>query len=258
MKTVHTAFLHGFRSSWRQMLRLGLLALAMLNPPAVLLAQEMRKPAALSLLATFAIVCLCRQGLPQVLPFDHYSTKDGLPSNRITSIFQDSRGYLWIGGDSGLSVYDGISFKTYGVDDGLPAGLVWCFAESRKSPGTIYVGTNDGLCKLVDGKFSVTMLRPHHYPPERSLHNAVYATFEDDEGRVWCGTTYGIYHIRGDSVSFFSANHDSGEVVSIVQMPDGRIWLNAIENLYTYLPKTRAVERFRKQPLARQQTSRFV
>jgi signal transduction histidine kinase/ligand-binding sensor domain-containing protein len=205
----------------------------------------MRRPLVVSLLTALALFCSCRQGFPQILPFDYYSIKDGLASNWITSIFQDSRGYLWIGGDGGLSVYDGISFKTYGVDDGLPIGFVWCFAESRQSPGTIYVGTNGGgLCKLVNGKFSSTLLKPQPSLVELSQHNAVHAIFEDDEGRVWCGTNRGIYHLRGDSVSFFFAGPDSGWVGFIGQTPDGRIWFNAKENLYTYSPPTRAVEQF--------------
>jgi signal transduction histidine kinase/ligand-binding sensor domain-containing protein len=205
----------------------------------------MRKTPAISLLTTLAFLCPCRQGFPQILPFDRYSIQDGLPSNWITSIFQDSRGYLWIGGDGGLSVYDGISFKTFGVDDGLPIGFVWCFAESRKSPGTIYVGTNGGgLSKLVNGKFSSTLLKPQLSPSEISQHNAVHAIFEDDEGRIWCGTNRGVYHVRGDSVSLFFASRDSSAVGFIVQTPDGRIWFNAEENLYTYSPATRAVERF--------------
>lgn len=204
----------------------------------------MRKLLVKILLTMLLLTGLCRPGFPQVLPFDHYSIKDGLSSNWITSIFQDSRGYLWIGGDGGLSVYDGISFKTYGVDDGLPIGFVWCFAESRKSPGTIYVGTNGGgICKLVNGKFSSTLLKPQLSPAEISQHNAVHAIFEDDEGRIWCGTNRGVYHLRGDSVSFFFASHDSGWVGFIVQAPDGRLWFNAKENLYTYSPTTRAVER---------------
>jgi ligand-binding sensor domain-containing protein len=191
------------------------------------------------------LLCFSAFGYAQILPFEHYSIKDGLSSNWITSIFQDSRGYLWIGGDGGLSVYDGISFKTFGVDDGLPIGFVWCFAESRQSPGTIYVGTNGGgLSKLVNGKFSSTLLKPQPSSAEISHHNAVHAIFEDDEGRVWCGTNRGVYHIRGDSVSFFFASHDSGGVLFIVQAPDGRIWFNAGGNLYTYSAKAQAVERY--------------
>src|SRR5512145_2289431 len=98
---------------------------------------------------------LFASGYAQILPFEHYSIKDGLHSNWITSIYQDSRGYLWIGGDGGMSVYDGISFKNYGTDDGLPVGHVWCIQESRKAPGTMLIGTHGGgLSKLQDGKIA--------------------------------------------------------------------------------------------------------
>jgi hypothetical protein len=40
MESTNIKVLHDFRASWRQMLRLGLLALAALNPPAFLLAQN--------------------------------------------------------------------------------------------------------------------------------------------------------------------------------------------------------------------------
>ncbi|MGH7455710.1 MAG: two-component regulator propeller domain-containing protein, partial [bacterium] len=96
----------------------------------------------------------------------------------------------------------------------------------------------------MNGKFSSTRLKPLLSPSEISQHNAVHAIFEDDEGRVWCGTNRGVYHIRGDSASFFFASHDSSGVEFIVQTPDGRIWFNAGENLYAYSPAAQAVERF--------------
>ena len=44
---------------------------------------------------------------------------DGLPSNRIYHIAQDSTGNLWIATANGISKFDGYSFKNYGIDDGL-------------------------------------------------------------------------------------------------------------------------------------------
>lgn len=37
----------------------------------------------------------------------------GLPSNSVYDIFQDSKGFIWIAGDEGLSRYDGYEFRTY-------------------------------------------------------------------------------------------------------------------------------------------------
>ncbi|MGH7598700.1 MAG: sensor histidine kinase [bacterium] len=194
------------------------------------------------LLAFF--LCLAAFGYAQILPFENYSIKDGLPSNWITSIFQDSRGYLWVGGDGGFAIYDGINFKTYDVDAGLPVGFVWCFAESRKSPGTIYIGTNGGgLAKFENGKITSRLLNSRLPPVEISLHNAVHAIFEDQDGVIWCATNRGLYHVRDDSASFFFAGSDSSFVEFIVPTRDGRLWFNAGKELYNYSPAARTVER---------------
>jgi ligand-binding sensor domain-containing protein len=195
----------------------------------------MRKTAYTTLLFLFF---LSRPACLQVLPFDKYTIKEGLPSNWIATIFQDSRGYLWIGGDGGLSVYDGVSFRTYGKDDGLPVGHVWCIQESRKSPGTLLIGTHGGgLSRIENGKIASIKL-DKSYPA-----NVVTAILEDHEGVLWCGTVRGAYQVRGASVSSFSAAKDTGTVSFIVQTSDSLIWISFKESLYRYSPRTRRTER---------------
>lgn len=55
----------------------------------------------------------------QVYKFNSFDKQNGLPSNTITSIKQDKKGYLWIGTDEGLSRYDGNSFVNYNSFNGL-------------------------------------------------------------------------------------------------------------------------------------------
>lgn len=43
----------------------------------------------------------------------NYTIKDGLLSNSILTVFCDNTGSLWIGSDSGVTIYDGNSFKTF-------------------------------------------------------------------------------------------------------------------------------------------------
>jgi len=42
-----------------------------------------------------------------------YTAKDGLPMNSLKKVFQDSRGYIWIGTQEGLVRFDGVEFKLY-------------------------------------------------------------------------------------------------------------------------------------------------
>ncbi|MBK7214910.1 MAG: hypothetical protein IPH88_16800 [Bacteroidales bacterium] len=45
------------------------------------------------------------------LRFDKYTTANGLSDNNTNAIIQDSRGFLWIGSNNGLSQFDGRFFK---------------------------------------------------------------------------------------------------------------------------------------------------
>ncbi len=45
--------------------------------------------------------------------FIHYTTRNGLSNNYITSIQQDQQGYIWIATDAGLNRFDGNSFTQY-------------------------------------------------------------------------------------------------------------------------------------------------
>jgi len=186
---------------------------------------------------TFTVLGLSSPGLGQTLPFDHYSIKDGLPSNWITTIFQDARGYLWFGGDGGMSVYDGVSFKNYDTDDGLPVGHVWCIQESRKAPGTMLIGTHGGgLSKLQDGKItSLTLGNPSA--------NVIAKIMEDREGVIWCGSIWGVYRVDGDSVSFFSTGKDTSWVPILKETRDGRILISIGKGLYRYSPATKTTAR---------------
>lgn len=45
--------------------------------------------------------------------FEHFTTREGLSSNRVFSLAQDSSGFVWIATDFGLDRFDGINFKHY-------------------------------------------------------------------------------------------------------------------------------------------------
>ena len=58
-----------------------------------------------------------------VVRFEHFTSENGLSQNAGLDIFQDSRGYLWIGTQDGLNRYDGYSFKIYKHDPDDPTSL---------------------------------------------------------------------------------------------------------------------------------------
>ena len=70
-------------------------------------------------LLLFLFVYLLAPSQSNSINFDHFTTKQGLPSEQIYHSFQDKDGFLWIGTDVGVSRFDGKVFKNYNVNDGL-------------------------------------------------------------------------------------------------------------------------------------------
>jgi two-component sensor histidine kinase len=54
----------------------------------------------------------------------HYTTFDGLPSNTVYYIYQDSKKFIWFATDAGVVRYDGTTFTNYRKSDGLSSNEV--------------------------------------------------------------------------------------------------------------------------------------
>ena len=62
---------------------------------------------------------LTRLGIAVPFLINSWKTQDGLPQNSVLAIAQTPDGYLWIGTKGGLSRFDVVQFKNYGLADGL-------------------------------------------------------------------------------------------------------------------------------------------
>ena len=77
--------------------------------------------------------------------FSHFNKeRNGLSYDSVRDIFQDSRGYVWIGTYKGLSRYDGKRFKNYDRDD---LGVISDFINVIKEDidGNLWIGTDNGV-----------------------------------------------------------------------------------------------------------------
>ncbi len=83
--------------------------------------------------------------------FDNYSIKQGLSEQKVYTLLQDSKDYIWLGTANGLSRFDGKKFENFTSHDNLAPGGVKCIFED--SLGYIWFGH----LKLVE--FHGTMVR---------------------------------------------------------------------------------------------------
>ncbi len=75
--------------------------------------------------------------LGQSYIMNHFTVKDGLPSNAIRSINEDAQGNLWIVTDNGVVKYNGSIFKTYNSFKNIKIGSV--FDIYPASDGRVYL-----------------------------------------------------------------------------------------------------------------------
>ncbi|MBU2974431.1 hybrid sensor histidine kinase/response regulator transcription factor [Zobellia sp. B3R18] len=97
------------------------------------------------LVCLFFFLCLSAQ--EGGLKFSqNYTISNGLAHNGVTSILEDSRGYIWVGTFEGLNRYDGYEFKTFKNtlnDDVFVSNRIRSLKEDSK--GNIWIGTDEGI-----------------------------------------------------------------------------------------------------------------
>ena len=154
----------------------------------------------------------------------HFTPKDGLLSNNCYYTLQDSKGYIWIGTDAGVSRFDGRRFENFSIDDGLSdnqilqikedkAGKIWFLSLNGQLSyfynGRIYNESNDNLLKIL--KFNAIIV----------------SFFEDSKGRMWFGTNKNILFMwNGKKLTKYVSNNLSRQFINtfIHEDPTGAIW----------------------------------
>jgi Two component regulator propeller len=169
------------------------------------------------------------------VPARVYTTADGLPRNRTNCIVRDSRGFLWMCTNEGLSRFDGYEFTNYGTDQGLPRSTVLDLIETRS--GDYWAATTGGLCSFHPGSQSGPMFRFHRVTGDPKTEYAT-AVLEDRTGVIWCGTGVGLYRLEPpDSARLIDLGMPRGNryhtmVHALLEDRQGAIWVGSGGGLY--------------------------
>jgi signal transduction histidine kinase/CheY-like chemotaxis protein/ligand-binding sensor domain-containing protein len=129
------------------------------------------------------------------LRFRRYTMEDGLAYNRTNCVFQDSRGYIWIGTEQGLSRFDGLEFKNYfhriGDSTSLSENRVNALFED--SLGYLWISTREGGLNRFDPR-TETFKSYLHDPtnpssiPENTLRHIAP---DPEKNGIWIGLLNG-------------------------------------------------------------------
>jgi len=129
----------------------------------------------------------------QSFNFEHMGTHEGLSQINVLSIFQDSRGFIWVGTTDGLNRYDGYNFAIYRSDakdnTAITGNYINDITEDKE--GNLWIATLDGLSKYDRKKESFTQYK-HDYKNSESLSsNLVDKLTFDSNGNLWLATENG-------------------------------------------------------------------
>lgn len=112
----------------------------------------------------------------------------GADANFVLSVAVDRSGVVWAGTlGGGLLRFDGSRWRAYTVSDGLPGNHVFTLHQDAKN--LLWVGTNNGLARMEDGKFKVMTTK------DGLFTNAVFAVASAPDA-LWVGGYGGVARIR--------------------------------------------------------------
>lgn len=150
--------------------------------------------------------------------FEHLQVPGGGEENGVTSIAQDSLGFLWMGTWAGLHRYDGYAFTAYTNDPtdstSLAANWVECLYIDRE--GTLWVGTYGGGLNRFDPE-TETFTRFQHDPddPTSLSRDSVTVILEDHTATLWVGTMGGLNRFDRETETFTHYRHDPENPTSL-------------------------------------------
>jgi ligand-binding sensor domain-containing protein/signal transduction histidine kinase len=111
-----------------------------------------------------------------------------VPGDFIVSLFEDSRGTIWISTENRLYWYREGKLEKIGPDKGFTAR--WAMAIYEDPEGVVWIGASEaGLFRFKEGKFV-------NISPRQGLfdYNA-YTVFEDGAGYFWMSSNRGVYRV---------------------------------------------------------------
>lgn len=163
----------------------------------------------------------------QLYSFTHYNLDKGLPQSTVFSVFEDQRGYLWVGTESGVACFNGLTFTVFDRNSGLPGNTVRSIAED--SNGNLWFGTENGI-GIFDGHSWRTITS------DNGLHGAaIIKIVPDEQGRMWIATNnagVNVITINNDRFDIVNLNKDNGLagnfVLDILHDLEGKTWIALI------------------------------
>lgn len=167
--------------------------------------------------------------------FYNLTMDDGLTNNNITDIYQDSRGYIWIGTEDGLNQYNGNIIIQYNYESDnkntISSPYITKIIESPN--GDIWVGSNGGLSIINVNENKIKRIDEKEF---NLSHSVITDIYKDSNNVMWVGTSNGLNRYDEESNKFINyyANDTNKSInnnyITDIEEDDlGYLWVSTIE-----------------------------
>ncbi|MEN8157260.1 MAG: two-component regulator propeller domain-containing protein [Bacteroidota bacterium] len=151
--------------------------------------------------------------------------KEGLSSNWVSTLFEDSEGSIWAGtwGGGMLRITRNGDVDFFRTENGLPGMKIWTIMEDRE--GNILIGTHDhGLCVYKGDQFL------SYFEEDGLINSQVWSILETEGGDFWFGTNKGISVLEktgqgGAFTDFHRLKED--RIQFLEEDKNGTIWIGS-------------------------------
>ena len=212
-----------------------------------------------ALLLLPATIVAQKQLDPVVNPTDfkiyNVGYEQGVSSVYIKSGYSDRYGFIWIGGQNNLEVFDGYqsSIVRYidSVGNSLPIEYVNYFMED--SEGDLWICADNGLFCYNRSEDQIIL---YDVEPDATYNFRYHRIYEDPGRRYWVCSSEGLYilDIKSDRLTPTIIRYPQNwklELLDelIVEAKDGALWLPVPDSgLYMYNPSTGIFRKYRHDP----------
>lgn len=192
----------------------------------------------------------------------HPNSTTSLADNQVNTVFEDSRGDVWVGTFEGLNKFDPKSqtFIGYKNDPDNPKSLsinnINRIEEGHD--GNLWIGTTDGGLNHFNLKSnSFTVYKRDSKDAYSLSDNAVKDIMIDEAGGLWVATFRGVSYSHNYQMQFDHIEHkeyDPGSltdnyVTSLFKDRKGTIWAGNRIGISKYIPETKSFIHYKHDPL---------
>ena len=177
------------------------------------------------------------------IEFDQLNFEQGVYSNIIRNIQQDSFGNIWMATDEGLVKYNSVFSIAYTPNKGLPSNVSnrvnTIFIDSKDR---IWIGVDKGVClyNSKKDKFEFVSRNLNKYP------RRVFSICEDLKGDIWLGCLNGIwsYDVSSKKLSHVEefVNKIKLDVRELIIGLEGALIIGTKTGLYSYNISERTIK----------------